>query len=110
MRPVAVENLNITYDSTTNNFVVTWRDLLNINDTNLGYRIVYDVTARGVMLASVTDTLLNVDTSMTNFQHFIPASDYSQDGVSVTVTVQACNDFGLGVPNVVLLTFMGGTG
>lgn len=110
MRPVAVQNLNIVHDSPTNNFVITWTDLLNINDTNLGYRIVYNVAARGVVLASVTNTLLNVNTTSTNFQYDIPAGDFSQDGVSVNVTVQACNDFGLGAPDMISLIFTGGIG
>lgn len=101
-------NLNITYNDTENTIIVTWDDLVNINDSDLGYRIMYTFTALGTELAQGNITLTNVLRNSSSFRYDIPANEFSEDGVTVNVTVQACNNFSLGEPESISITFDGG--
>ena len=101
-------NLNISYSETENTIQVTWDDLLNINDTDLGYRIDYSFSALDTVVGMGTVVLSNVLTNSTSFEYDILAAQFSEDGVIVNVTVQACNSFSLGETTSINLDFMGG--
>ncbi|XP_064396511.1 phosphatidylinositol phosphatase PTPRQ-like isoform X3 [Halichondria panicea] len=106
-QPEAVTNLNILYSETENTIQVTWDDLLNINDTDLGYRIDYSFSALDTVVGMGTVVLSNVLTNSTSFEYDILAAQFSEDGVIVNVTVQACNSFSLGETTSINLDFMG---
>ncbi len=99
----AVTNLNISYNDLTNVFQVTWEDALNINDTDLGYQIQYSFVALDTVLDTIT-----VPLQSRNFVYNISAGIFSEDGVSINVTVQACNSFSLGEPSSIMLENMEG--
>ena len=106
--PVAVTNLAVTYTKGTNSFTVMWTDLLNVNDTNRGYRISYNFSALDTLLATDTLSVFNVNDNETMFQRDIAAGAYGVGGVVFTVIVQACNNFGLGEPDSTEHTLLGG--
>ncbi len=107
--PVAVTNLNIMYSELKNAFEVTWDDMLNIDDIGLGYQIQYLFIALDTVIAMDTEMLSDVQTNLTGFEYDIPGGIFSRDGVSINVTVQACNSFSLGEPSTITLENMEGS-
>ena len=106
--PVAVTNLMITYTEQTNNFTITWTDLLNVNVTDRGYRISYHFSALNTQLATDTATILNVGKDPTSFEQVIQAGQYGVAGVTLSVTVQACSNVSLGEPTDTSHSLIGG--
>ena len=90
LRPKAVENLTAKFDELLSQINVTWMDSSNADDANLTYFITYSVTARNETIFSTNNIL-----SSTFFSYVIQG-DFLQAGVIVDITVQACNDYGLG--------------
>lgn len=101
LRPVEVMNLSAVFDPANNRINVTWTDLDNSQDDNLQYQITYFVSARSVTLLSRNDTIANVSQYLIQ-ENILP-------GVTVDVIVQACNDFGLGIPASTSQTIPGGS-
>lgn len=94
-------DLSAVFDPANNRINVTWTDPSNSQDDNLQYQITYSVSARNVTLLSRNDTIENVS------QYLIQESILP--GVTVEVIVQACNDFGLGIPASTSQTLLGGS-
>ena len=107
-QPEAVTNLNISYNEIDNTIQITWDDLLNINDTDLGYRIDYSFSALDTVVAMDTVIQSNVLRNSTSFEYDIQAAHFSEDGVMINVTVEACNSFSLGEARSINLDFVGG--
>ena len=101
LRPMEVMDLEAVFDVDNNQINVTWTDPGNSQDDDLQYQITYFISARSVTLLSRNDTIANVSQYLIQ-ENILP-------GVTVDVIVQACNDFGLGIPASTSLTVPGGS-
>lgn len=100
MSPEAVQNLTIT--DADGEIIVVWVDSANSDEFNLTYLVVWHAMARGVTI-SIENRTLESSIRMYNI-----TEEFVQDGVTVNVSVQACNDFGAGPPLEMVIVLPGG--
>ena len=103
-RPEAVENLTTSCDLALDQVTVMWADSRNTEDANLTYYIAFSVTGRDVQIFSGSRTLNSTQLE------FVISGNFVQEGANISITVQACNDFGLGAPTVATVEIPGGKG
>ncbi len=89
LRPESIENLTAVPSVMDNTITVSWEDSTNSN-FNLSYIIAWRAVASNVIISSGNRTL-NDSVLIYNI-----TGEFVQDGVVVYISVQPCNDFGLG--------------
>ena len=108
LRPTEVYNLRAEYNEDSNIINVTWTDSSNFPDEELGYQITYSIAARNVTLLNANDTIYNASVNQTSVLFEYQITENVLPGVTVTITVQPCNRFGLGPPRTTSETVPGG--
>ena len=103
LRPTEVYDLQAEYNENSNIINVTWTDSSNFPDEELGYQITYSIAARNVTLLNANDTIYNASMNQT-----YQITENVLPGVTVTITVQPCNRFGLGPTRTTSETVPGG--
>lgn len=98
MRPEAVVNQSATYDLTLSEVTVVWTDSSNVGDENLTYYVTYSVTGRDTLIFNSSVTLNSTQLEL------VISGDFVQEGASFNITVQACNNFGLGDTSMVIVS------
>ena len=102
MRPEAVEALTATYDLTLSQVMVVWNDSSNAADENLTYYVTYSVTGRDTLIFNSSTTLNST------LLEFVISDNFVQEGAAFNISVQACNNFGLGAPTMTTIQIPGG--
>ena len=99
-----VTGLSASYDGSV--VTVQWNDATN-NVDDLGYLISFSISARGVVLLTADSSQYNATASPVGYEVVIDRPELVE-GVTVEISVQACNMFGLSEPSNTTLTI--GTG
>jgi len=105
--PLEVMSLMVAYSDMGETISVDWMDMLNANDDNLTYTVSYNFTALDVVLRTESN-LVEAMTTSNNYTVILDCDGFCIDGVSVSVIIQPCNNFGLGTPSEMTLTFDNG--